>query len=429
VLGKSYGFPLLGWVGRLPVLERSNFVNFALPIAAFCAAALVAMTVQGLMDNDVRRTAFVALSTIPLGGLVVLVYLNRKILGDATTLHLVRNLGLAVMSGALVCVGFLMRWRRRELLVAFVVLVELALLVPRGFQEKRADAFVESPWLRYVIDNVVPSHERVYATDGKLFPNVAAAFGLQDIRSLDALYLDRYVAYVKAFLQPSFRTKFVGGPIVSEEVGTGEIAGNPMFDLTGVRFVITGGTPPGPPEQYRELVSSDGAHVYENAHRMPRALVLNEVAPVRNADDAMAVLKSLSRKQPSGAWRVTDMDPRRRGVVEGLSPVDADRINQCREPGTASITRYRGSKVVLTVDSPCPGLVMLTDMYHPGWHAKVNGRPTPIRPTDVAFRSVVVSAGRSVVEFDYAPRTFRLGMFLALAAMVSAAAVVVVRHR
>ena len=70
-------------------------------------------------------------------------------------------------------------------------------------------------------------------------------------------------------------------------------------------------------------------------------------------------------------------------------------------------------------------MLVLTDIYYPGWVARVNSRPAAISATHVAFRGVAVDAGRSTVEFQYRPANFRRGLLLASAAVVTVTGVVV----
>ena len=45
----------------------------------------------------------------------------------------------------------------------------------------------------------------------------------------------------------------------------------------------------------------------------------------------------------------------------------------------------------------------------------VDGKPTPIRPANLAMRAIAVPDGTHVVEFRYRPDSFRLGLLLAIA--------------
>ena len=71
--------------------------------------------------------------------------------------------------------------------------------------------------------------------DGKLYPNTAGALGLQDIRVLDALYVERYWRYVQNFIRA--RRRSIGSP--EGRRGRRSSRDNPMFDALGVRAVLS----------------------------------------------------------------------------------------------------------------------------------------------------------------------------------------------
>jgi uncharacterized membrane protein YfhO len=60
-----------------------------------------------------------------------------------------------------------------------------------------------------------------------------------------------------------------------------------------------------------------------------------------------------------------------------------------------------------------PGLVVLADLYDPGWRAFRDGEPVPILSVNHAVRGVVVPAGHSTIEFRYWPAGFDWGFRLA----------------
>ncbi|HEY7062422.1 MAG TPA: hypothetical protein VII06_13165 [Chloroflexota bacterium] len=90
----------------------------------------------------------------------------------------------------------------------------------------------------------------------------------------------------------------------------------------------------------------------------------------------------------------------------------------------ATIEHYEPERVVVRATADRPGLLILTDLYHPGWEARVDGVETEVLRGDYFFRAVPLGPGTHEVEFDFNPRSVWLGRdlsLLALAALVAAA--------
>ena len=71
--------------------------------------------------------------------------------------------------------------------------------------------------------------------------------------------------------------------------------------------------------------------------------------------------------------------------------------------GTVSISDYRRNAVSLDVDTDRDSIVVLHDIYYPGWEASVDGKPVRILRTNLLFRGVEVGPGRHRVEFHFRP--------------------------
>jgi uncharacterized membrane protein YfhO len=75
-------------------------------------------------------------------------------------------------------------------------------------------------------------------------------------------------------------------------------------------------------------------------------------------------------------------------------------------------------KVSLAVNAAHNGLLVLSEVWYPGWRATVNGRPAEIYKTDGSLRGIVVPAGSSQVALSFQPMSFYLGASLTLATFV-----------
>jgi uncharacterized membrane protein YfhO len=68
-----------------------------------------------------------------------------------------------------------------------------------------------------------------------------------------------------------------------------------------------------------------------------------------------------------------------------------------------TVIAYANNSVKLAVSAERDGLLVLHDLYYPGWEAKVDGVPVPVVKANILFRGVEVPAGSHVVEFGFRP--------------------------
>ena len=435
VLLKIYEFRVFDWVGRLPVFEQIVWPTFAAAVASFAFAVLAGIGVQVVWSRDLRPRRFLTLLAVAAVLLVVFAPTGDRwsVITSAPRDYAAEVWGRAAFFAALAIVAVLLStWLGRRwaaLLLAGVVVAELFVLAPFSIYAKRADPYLSPGWMPYVRTALgTAPHSRVFAFDGKLYPNTAGALGLQDIRALDALYPERYWRYLRTFVKPDLYDRFTG-----TEGAPARLQGNRMFDALGVRVVLSQHDLP--KMRALRLVGRDrDTRVYEKTNAYPRAWVVHDVRVVGGEDDAFAFLKSRARRE-HGAFIVDAFDPRHEAVVEHDGKTTDDTLRAlgdgspvCNkgEPDRARIERYSAESVTLRVQAACAGLLVLPDTYFPGWKATVNGRETAIYPTDGAFRGVTVPEGTSRVEFRYEPREFTAGIGLGVVGLAAFALVALV---
>jgi hypothetical protein len=434
VLLKTYEFRVLDWVGRLPVVEQINFPTFGAPVASFAFAVLAGIGVHVVWRRDLDVKRFLTLLALATVLLAVFACTGDRwsTITSATHEHLAAVWGRGVFFAVLAVVAILAgSWLGRRWgapLLAVVLVAELFVLAPSDIYAKRGDPYATPGWMPYVQAALAQDpHARVFGLDAMLYPNTAGALGLQDIRALDALYVERYLRYVKTFIAPSVSDRFTGTelPVVFRD--------NPMFDALAVRPILSAqdlATGPG----LRLLGRDGGTRVYENTNAYPRAWVVHDVHLAHDADDAFRYLETHSRRK-DGAFVVDRFDPRNQAVVEvGETNTDPtlDVLENGRTPCASAaedgvrIERYAAGAVELRVNAACAGVLVLPDVYFPGWTATVNGEDQPIYATDGAFRGVTVPQGESRVELRYEPRAFPVGIAIACAGLVAFLGVAIV---
>jgi hypothetical protein len=161
---------------------------------------------------------------------------------------------------------------------------------------------------------------------------------------------------------------------------------------------------------------------------------LPELEPVF-AEGAWAVYRL--PEQPSRASLVTEWEvvPEAAALRIVTHPTfDGSSFAVVEEPllvepggGLSGIATYRqrGPQAAeVIVDAPSPALLVVRNVWDPGWRATVDGRPTPVAVADYLLQGVPVPAGKHTVELRYDDPWVGYGLLgsgLALAALAAAA--------
>lgn len=84
---------------------------------------------------------------------------------------------------------------------------------------------------------------------------------------------------------------------------------------------------------------------------------------------------------------------------------------------SAEVSHYSANTAEISIDMPQDGVAVFSDMYYPGWTAKVDNVPTRIMPYGNAVKSVAVPAGHHVISFSFRPRYLMVAFALTIAGL------------
>ncbi|MBM3145576.1 MAG: hypothetical protein FJ010_11525 [Chloroflexi bacterium] len=101
-------------------------------------------------------------------------------------------------------------------------------------------------------------------------------------------------------------------------------------------------------------------------------------------------------------------------ILEGAEP--SLRSDCPSAQGQAILEDQSPNELVIHSESAASGWVVLSDVWYPGWRARLDGSPVEIRRANFLFRAVPVPPGAHIVEFEYHPVEFYLGGALSLVA-------------
>ena len=89
--------------------------------------------------------------------------------------------------------------------------------------------------------------------------------------------------------------------------------------------------------------------------------------------------------------------------------------------GLPEIVQHEPARIDIKVQAAAPALLVLSDLFYPGWEAAVDGRPAEILRANYVMRAVAIPQGAHEIRFLYRPASFRAGLAASAAGCLAVA--------
>jgi hypothetical protein len=182
------------------------------------------------------------------------------------------------------------------------------------------------------------------------------------------------------------------------------------LDMLNVKYLMV--SQPGPEfdliaasDRFAPVFSQHSVAVFENKTALPRFFAVPE-SHIEVIPDPSAQLARV--KEPT-------FDPER-SVIFSAAPGEPGASNagavaldarvQLIDKGTNG---YR-----LRVDSNGRAVLVISQMYYPGWKATIEGSAVEVYPVNFALTGIVVPAGVHEIRIFFRPDSFRIGLMISL---------------
>lgn len=226
--------------------------------------------------------------------------------------------------------------------------------------------------------------------------NAGMLEGIENVGGYDAIVLKSYSEFIN----------FAQGLPIDEPNTVMEIRSvSPMLALLNVKYYILQpamriGLPT------FDLVFQNGRYkVYRDNGALPRSFIVHDAWMIKRREAVFRAMTSAGFNPTSSAI-----------IDEAIDSLPNDPGLQSPTP---RVVEHYPRKVFIEADLKEPGLLVLSDVYYPGWKAFVDGKESKIYRVNYVMRGVPLSGGRHTVEFHYSPLSFKIGAIISLAAIAS----------
>ncbi|MGC8880579.1 MAG: YfhO family protein, partial [Anaerolineae bacterium] len=259
-----------------------------------------------------------------------------------------------------------------------------------------ADWFAPTPVIKALQEQLAQQPEVVRIASGGLLPQgsgAAAVYGFYDITGNSPLHLATWEEF-QAIVPEWRRWQLLNVHYVLSDRELDSPGLGRLFPLV-------------PPHEEEKVV-----YLYVVTDPFPRAWVVHRLEVVR---DRAAALHRISQD---------DFDLRQAAVVE--HPLEMELPPHPVEGSHAQVTFFSAEALDLEVQAVADGLLVLSEMDYPGWHASVDGHPVTIVTANGVLRSIPIKAGQHHVRLWYAPISVQLGTIITLVTLVGGGGAILV---
>jgi len=411
---EALGTPLEGWRQKSSMWENVMYFGWV-PLALALIGALA-----GRPRSFARYLALVALATAAMAfDTPLLRFLYEHFPGFALVRIPTRVLfltGVVVVTLAGLGAGVLIAALRQRSRVSAALLMIVCLSVMLGEGIIRARRYVVmvpaaelQPQLP-VVEGIDRTRGPYRATSQ--FPLAypwCRSLGLEIITGYDPYSFAHYRRYLAKL---SGKSSLATSP--RSLVKLKRVARSDMLDALNVRYILRTPLQPKPADGWHEAgrwpnhpayrtrpgVVQRELILYERRNPLARAFFVKRVVTVGDSQEALTAMANL--------------DMRSTAVVETDAPItqstalgDAIR-NISASPGSLHFsTHTRGAR-----------FAVVSEVWHPGWSATLDGQPVLLQRTDHALLGLEVPPGDHRVDLSFTPPAWRLGVGVSLAGLV-----------
>ncbi len=392
------------WIGRsTPLSRRQMAVVWALPVTALAVAVWVwsrSATQWQQLWADLGRAAEIPVDMTTENWQDALLLAR----GDALRAVVIVTAAAGLLWGG----GRLGRRRTAGAAIALLAIVDLCAFGHRFLGTGERGRVV---WPDDLVAFLAQNHEpglRIIDDPVLFCPGRGGAIGVGHVGGHDTLLDETYVRYMNQ-ANGKRPDQFVTYVRTFENT--------PMHDRLGARYLLAAGPlerdsvdAPRGFDDWKLEGRFGGVWVYRNPAPQPRVFITHaaEVAEesavfARMADPAFDLRGTVLVEAPLPA-----------AFTMQAAPSDASSAAE----GTARIVSYEPDRVEVAAEAASAGSLVLSDNWHSGWRAWVDGRAVPVVRANRVMRAVPVPAGRHRVVFEYRPIAFSAGSAVSVVALV-----------
>ena len=153
-----------------------------------------------------------------------------------------------------------------------------------------------------------------------------------------------------------------------------------------------------------------GVEVLKNSRALPRAWLVTQA----NAVDGEEALRRIRGESAE------PFDPRETVLLE-VRPEELPQLlgGKIDASSEARLTGYQPLQLTIETSAPTATVLVVSEIFYPGWKATIDGQPAPIMSADYLLRGIALPAGKHKVEMHYSLPSGYSGVLISIVSLAS----------
>lgn len=244
-------------------------------------------------------------------------------------------------------------------------------------ESSQSDTFTQTETDKFILKDKALDF-RVLNYTASTFNENNTSYWHKSIGGYHAAKLRRYQELIEAHISNEMNAYYKALYEVQGDLSSVSDSVAPVINMLNTKYLIL-------PGQDNSTIPLENPNAYGNAW------FVDKLQYVQNANEELEGLGKVSPRH------VALVDEKYKQALGDPSTVSAD--------STAHVTllSYEPNELNYEVNSSKGGVVVFSEIYYPGWTAKMDGQDIPIGRADYVLRAVQVPAGKHHIEMVFKP--------------------------
>jgi len=264
----------------------------------------------------------------------------------------------------------------------------------------KQNIYPESPVIEYIRSQ--PGKYRVVGWKGALIAGAEQVYGYDSITGYDPM---KIYAYEK--ILTSINGSY--SPVFTCEI---QSVDSDWLNFLNVRYIVTRADNQDQTlksERFSLVYDGSDGKVYENRACYPRAFRVTDLNMVK---------------------QLCNREVKERDLIQSIEITESDLIDL--NSSAPQIIKYEANEIIIHnkttidngsyIDTPhtnnSQSLIVLSEVWFPGWKVSVDGKPGKIEKIASTFMGVVVSGEEKEIKFLFQPDSFKNGLWISLSSLI-----------